>query len=255
MRRGPALPAFFGLLLMAAAASAQTQGVTIYIQRILVSDPGDVRLGDLVRTSGAIPDPARETLALSVATISDHLLYIPGRLCIDRIGDAFGRDSIVVGSRTLVIPRGAVPDATVPLMDKLVDFLGDAGVLGAEPADIEIKSIHVTGTLPQNIVPVFQIARSSRGSVEITFAAAEAGQGSGKILLALKEERRTAAADIKASDPVRVIFHKGPITIETQGKAQASAAVGETVNVLAGDSARTFSGRLRDGKVVDVELP
>ncbi|HVP18377.1 MAG TPA: flagella basal body P-ring formation protein FlgA [Spirochaetia bacterium] len=256
MTRGLRLSALLGLLFLAAAAWSGARGATLYIQRVLVADPGDIRLGDLVQAAGDPPASARESLALAVASISSHLLYVPCRLYRDQLEEAFGRDSIFVGSRSLVIPRGAVADGNIPLLDKLVDFLSDSGALGNDIADIDIRSIRVTGTLPQNPAPSFQMVRSSKTSVEVSFTLpGDGGQASGRIVLGLKGDARAAAADIGANDPVTVIFRKGPITIEMQGKAQGAAAIGDTVSVLVADSKRTFSGRLLVGKAVDVELP
>jgi len=256
MRRAPRLLALLGLLFLALVHSVDARGVTVYIQRIVVAQPGDIRLGDLVQPSGDTPLAARETLAQDIATVSNHLLYVPSRSYIDRVEDAFGRDSIFVGSRSLVIPQGALPDNEIQLLDRLMDFLSDAGVLGSDVTDIEVRSIQLVGTLPETLAPSFQLVRSSQGSVEAAFTAPGAGgQSSGRIILALKSDQRTAVVDIRVSDPVRVIFHKGPITIEMQGKALAAAAIGETVNVVVTDSQKSFAGRLLAGKAVDVELP
>ncbi len=257
MRRALRLSAFFAFLFMMGAAAAFARGVTAYVQRVVITDPGDIRLGDLVQTFGDTPAPARETLALAVATLSDHLLYIPSRLYRDQAETAFGRDSIFVGSRSLVIPRGAVPDNEVPLLDRFVDFLGEAGVLGSDLADLAVRSIQLNGTVSPDAAPTFKLVRSSGGSIEASFTAS-AGNGapaSGRIILALKGDQHAAAPDIRPSDPVRVVFHKGPITIEMQGKAQGQAAVGDMVNVMVSDSQKSFTGRLLAGKAVDVELP
>ena len=52
-----------------------------------------------------------------------------------------------------------------------------------------------------------------------------------------------------------MVFRKGPITVEMPGKALASAAVGESVSVYIADSQKTFTGRVTDGKAVQVDLP
>jgi len=256
MRRAPQLLALLGLLLLTLAHTVEARGVTVYIQHVVIAQPGDLRLGDLMQSSGDTPLSAREVLAQDIATVSSHLLYIPSHSYMDRVGDAFGRDSIFVGSRSLVIPSAAVPDNEIPLLDRLVDFLGDAGVLGGDVTDIDVRSIQPGGTLSQTIVPSFQLVRTTQGSVEVSFtSSSDAGQTTGRIVLALKADGRASAADVHAHDPVRVIFHKGPITIEMQGRALAPAAIGDTVNVLVTDSQKSFAGRLVTGKAVDVELP
>jgi hypothetical protein len=256
MRRLASALVLIGFLYLTMAQGVGAHGVTVYIQRVLVAQQGNIRLGDLVQPFGDTPASARETLALAVASVSSHLLYMPSQSYMDRVEDAFGRDSIFVGSRSLVIPAGAVPDNEIPLLDRLIDFLADTGVLGNEVADIEVRSIQLVGTPPQTSIPLFQLVKPSRDSLEISFSdSGSGGDASGKIILALKGDPRAAAADIRASDPVRVIFHKGPITIEMKGRALDAAAVGETVSVLLTDSQKSFSGKLLVGKAVDVELP
>jgi hypothetical protein len=248
---------FLTLLTLAVAArEVEARGVTVYVQRVYVTDPGDVRLGDLVKPSGGdAPVSAGEILAQDVASVSNSILFIPSSAYIDRVADAFGRDSIFVGSRSLVIPRGLVSDDEISLLDRCVDFLVDSSVLGNDMTDIEVSSVQVNGTLPQNGVLTFQIVRSSPESVEATFSAGPLTQGSGRVILAMKANRQTAALSVHASDAVRVIFHKGPITIEMLGRTLTAAALGQTVNVLVTDSQKSFMGKLLAGKTVDVELP
>ena len=255
MRRAPFAFALL-LLILLAAGEAAARGVTVYIQRVLVTDPGHIRLGDLVHPSGAVPASAGEALAQDLATISKAILSIPSRFYMDRVEDVFGRDSIFVGSRSLVIPCGAVPEDQVPLLGRFVDFLDDSGVLGNDLLDIEVRSLQVSGTLPASAAPVFRLVRSSSGSVEAEFTAGgDTGPASGRIVLAMKRDPLSTSADVRASDPVRVVFHKGPITIEMPGKALGQAMVGQPVNVLVTDNQRSFTGKLLTGKAVDVELP
>jgi hypothetical protein len=256
MRRAPPLSALLCVFLLAAASAAAAREVTVYIQRVLVVDPGRIRLGDLVHPSGTVPVSAGETLAQDLATISSSIVSIPSRFYMDRVEDAFGRDSIFVGSRTLVVPRGAVPDDQVPLLAKFVDFLDDSGILGSDLLDIDVRSIQLDGTLPPGAALSFRLVRSSSGSVEGAFTAVgESEPARGRIILAMKKDPLSTSADVRASDPVRVIFHKGPITIEMPGKALGQAAVGQAVSVLVTDSQRSFTGKLLTGKAVDVELP
>ena len=245
-----------GWLLIVIIPGASARGVTVYIQRVVIADPGGIRLGDLMRFSGDAPLAAGEALAQDIASVSHRILYVPSQSYLQRVGDAFGRDSIFVGSRSLVIPRGLLPDNEIPLLDRLVDFLTNMGVLGGDVADIEVRSIQVTGTLAADIAPVFQILRSSLGSVEVSFiAAGDPGQASGRVILALKGDAQPISAEVRSNDTVRVVFHRGPITIEMPGRALASAVVGQSVNVLVTDSQKSFAGKLLEGKAVDVELP
>jgi flagella basal body P-ring formation protein FlgA len=52
-----------------------------------------------------------------------------------------------------------------------------------------------------------------------------------------------------------VVFRKGPITVEMPGKALATAAVGDAVSVVVADIQKTFTGRVLEGKAVQVDLP
>ena len=62
-------------------------------------------------------------------------------------------------------------------------------------------------------------------------------------------------SDVKPGTVVKVIFHKGPITIEMPGKAMGSASTGESVSVYVADSQKSFMGTVVDGKAVKVDLP
>ena len=243
------------LLLLLGAAAAEARGVTLYVERVVVADRGPLRLGDLVRASGDVPLQSGETLAAQVATLSDHLLYIPSRAYSDSLEGGFGADSIIVGSRSLVVPRGSVPDGELPVMDRLVDFLADKGVLGEDRADIDVRLNDVHGVLPSDPSPVFRLVRSANGSVEVSFSIGSAGGAAGGRLILALSGGGSGAVEIRASDPVRVVFHRGPITIEMQGKALTSAALGDSLSVQVSDSQKSFIGRAAAGKAVDVDLP
>ena len=74
MARITALSFLTLLTLAVAAREVEARGVTVYIQRVYVTDPGDVRLGDLVKPSGGdAPVSAGEILAQDVASVSNSL--------------------------------------------------------------------------------------------------------------------------------------------------------------------------------------
>ena len=247
--------ALFLLLLAFAAAGADARSVTLYVQRVVVAGPGPLKLGDIVRPVGDGPLAAGETMALSVATVSDRLLYIPSRTYSDSLEAGFGQEAIIVGSRSLVVPRGAFPPDELPVLDRLLDFLADQGILGSDRADIEVRLNQVQGTLSRDSNPVFQLVRSSRGVVEVSFAAGSGvGAASGKMVLVMSGTG-TGAPDIKAGDPVHVVFHRGSITIEMDGRALTAAALGDPLKVQVAESQKSYVGRLSPGKAVNVDLP
>ncbi len=243
------------LVLLLAAALGDASSVTLYIKRLVIAERGPVSLADLVRTSGSLPVQAGETLATSVATVSDRLLYLPSRSYADSLESGFGPDSIIVGSRSLIVPRGAVADSELPLLDRLVDFLSDQGILGSTKTELELRMNQVRGDMPQDTAPTFQLVRSSNGSVEVSFTSGPADRSaSGRFIVSLSTPA-AGPVDVKSGDPVHVVFHKGPITIEMEGAALSAAAIGDPLKVQVTDSKKSFSGRLSQDKAVDVELP
>lgn len=242
-------------LLVFAASAADARSLTLYVQKVVVADQGPVKVGDLVQPVGDSPPAAGETLALSVATVADRLLYVPSRTYSDSLEAGFGQDAIIVGSRSLVVPRGAFPPEELPVLDRLLDFLVDQGILGSDRADIEVRLNLVQGTVSPDSIPVFRLIRSSRGNVEVSFAAGTGAEAvSGKMILVVSGAG-TGAPDVKASDPVHVLFHKGSITIEMDGRALSAAAVGDSLKVQVPESQKSFVGRLSAGKAVSVDLP
>jgi len=244
------------LAILLTAGAAEARETTIYVQRVLVADAGDVSLGDLVRTSGEISPQGREALSQSVAVLADAPFYIPTSLYIDRLEAAFGDDAIVVGSRTLVIPRGALPDGEAFLLDRLADYLCGQGVLGDQKSELRFTQNLVTGMLPQQGNPAFSLRKAAGGAVEVSFSlAGDPGNSvTGRVVIPVAVGGG-AQQGLKTGAPVQVVFHKGLITIEMPGRTLGSAGAGEKVSVYVPDSQRTFSGRVLDGKAVSVELP
>jgi hypothetical protein len=252
MKSAAALLAF-----LAMAAAAFGQGTTVYVHRIITAAPGDVRLGDLVRASGTPSGHAAETLARSVTVMGDRILYLPCAAFSGLLEEAFGSDSIIVGSRTLVLPRDALPEGEDYVLDRLGDFLQGKGLVGNEAVEITLAANVVRGTPPRQGTPVFQVVKTAKSSCEVTFSLS-AGAGSsvsGRVSLAFAEAAPAADQRVTAGSTVNVVFHRGPVTIEMPGRTLAAARVGERVSVHVAESAKSFPGRLLDGKAVDVELP
>jgi hypothetical protein len=239
------------------AGSVEAQGATLYVNRLVSAGPGDIRLADLVQAAGDVPADAREALARSIGVVGDKVLLIPAALYREQLEAAFGRDSIIVGSRSIVVPRGILPEEETYLLLRLVDFLSAQGLVGAARAELAFVHNQVKGILPTDGNPVFQVQKGSNGSVEISFSMTGSGGGSvsGKASLSAAAGTVGLTDGVRSGSPVQVIFRKGPITIEMPGKALAAAAMGGKVGVYVADSRKSFIGRVVDMKAVEVELP
>lgn len=250
----------FALLLLALLHSAvigEAQGATLYVNRLVVAPAGDLSIGDLINASGDMPAEAREALARSVAVISDKPVYIPLSVYISQLDAVFGSNAIIVGSRSLVIPKGTPVEGEAYVLDRLIDFLQGQGLLGEAKAEIALAQNAVKGTPPQDGTPSFQVQKSAKGTVEVSFSLAGSGGGSvtGRAVLMSAAGGSDAGAGVKSGSPVQVLFRKGPITIEMPGKALASAQMGESVSVYVSESQMSFTGQVREGKAVEVDLP
>jgi hypothetical protein len=239
------------------AGVVEAQGATLYVNRFVSAGPGDINLADLVTAAGDVPADAREALARSVAVVGDKVLLIPAALYREQLEAAFGRDSIIVGSRSIVVPRGVLPQEEMYLLVRLVEFLSAQGLVGAGRAELSFVQNQVKGVLPTDGDPVFQVLKSSNGSVEISFSMTGSGGGSvsGKLSLSAAGGAASLTDGVRSGSPIQVIFRKGPIRIEMPGKALAAVAVGGKVGVYVADSQRSFVGRVVDMKAVEVELP
>jgi hypothetical protein len=250
-----AAAALLGMLLF--AASVFGQGTTVYMRHTVTAGSGDVRLGDIVRTTSTPAPAASEMLARSIATMGDRILYLPASLATGLLAEAFGSDSIIVGSRTMVLPRDVLPEGEDYLVDCLGDFLSAQGLVGDGKVEITLLQNLVQGTVPRRGTPTFQVVKTGATTCEVSFSLA-AGAGSsvsGRVSFPALQGAASTDLRVAAGTPVSVIFRKGPVTIEIPGKALASASVGERVSVRVAESQKKFSGMLLEGKAVDVELP
>jgi len=253
--------ALLTLALVGVIAAPAACGAALYVNRTAVVEPGEVRLRDLVRATGEVSAAAGETLETVVATVSGALLVVPSRLYSGLLERAFGPDSILVGSRTLVVPRGLLADDGVRLFGDLVDFLWQQGVLGEGRAELEVAQTldgNLTSGAPTGAAPFFKLTRSAAisGAREITcsvsLSASEPPVGSVRVRV---RAAVATAPGVRASDRVQVLFRKGPITVEMEGKALASAGFGQSVAVRVPEIIRSFSGRVIGNKAVEVEIP
>jgi Chaperone for flagella basal body P-ring formation len=240
----------------ASDARVGAQGVTVYVNKVVTAPQGDVSLGSLVRPSGPLSAVAQEALARSVTVLRSGVQLIPAAAYQEWIEHVFGTDAIIVGSRTVLIPKGSPAEGEPYLLDRLADYLVAQKLVGDGPVEMTFTQGSLAGTPPQDGSPSFQVTRSSRG-VEVAFLLVGAGGGSvsGRVALPAVDPSAAAQAGVSSGTPVRVVFHKGPITVEVPGKALAAASAGDNVDVSITESRKTFNGRVIDAKVVQVDLP
>ena len=242
-----------GLLLGAGSGSP---GTTLYVNRIVLAAPGNVSLDALIRTSAALTPEAREAMSRSATVLGDTVQYLPVSQYAPQLEAAFGTDAIIVGSWSLVVPRGTSAEAQPYLLDRLADFLIAQDLVNDSRAELLFTLGSQNGPPPQDGSPVFQVVKTSRG-MEVSFQLSGSGGGSvsGRVTLPAAPASPDSASAVKSNAPVRVVFRKGPITVEMTGRALGSAAVGQQVAVYIADSQKTFTGRVLDGKAVQVDLP
>ncbi len=265
MKRAPA--AFLSvilLLLPLACASA----VTLYARRIVSVERGPLTVGTLVQaSSGELADGLREALDRVVCDVAEEILYIPSEAYRSFFKDGSG-DVILVGKRTLVVPKGSAGDQAASLLDKLVDQMEAKGLFGAGKTGIRI--VQMTGLSQDSAVekPSFKAIRVdtktglASGNAEFSYSGEDAGArtAAGRILLKIRldvEEQVNAASGfsgVKANEAVSVLFRKGSIVIEMNGKTVSAAREGERVTVFVPESKKNFSGVVLPDKAVSVEI-
>ncbi len=250
------------ILALLPAAAAAAGGTTVYVHRTVIAGPGDVRLGDLVQVAGDVPPEAAEALARSVAVVADRLVYVPSGWYRQQLEEVLGPGVIFVGGRSTVIPRGSALEGRGYLVNRLVDWLQSQRLLADARAEISVSFVNAQGAPPQDGTPVFQLARQAAGgSTDVTASLTGTGGGTISARFSLAAPPAAVAGTdtgpgaVKPGTSVNVVFHKGIITIEMPGRTTSSASVGDTVSVSLSESQKSFSGTLRDGKEVDVDLP
>jgi len=250
MRRASLLLAACLLTSLLAASVAAADGAAVYVNRSIVAGPGDLSLGDVIHATGMLTTGQKEALAQSLAVVSNRMLFIPMSAYLGQLDALFGADAIIVGSRTLVVPKGLVPEAETSLLDKLVDSLQVQGLFTEGITEIDLSQNSARATIPLEGTPTFQVLTTMKGTTEASFSMAGT---TGK--LSFVSTRNDSATSVKQGAAVDVVFHKGLITIEMPGKTLGAASAGEMVSVLVTESQKSFSGQVANGKVVNVDLP
>ncbi|MGO9308695.1 MAG: flagella basal body P-ring formation protein FlgA [Spirochaetia bacterium] len=244
---------FFGPAL---GAQTSPSVAALYVHHVVVAAQGDVSLGAIVQASGPASAEQKEAMSRSLTVLGESVQYLPTSLYMPQLEAAFGQDAIIVGARTVLIPKGTSAEGETYLLDRLVDFLAAQGLVDDGRVDISFTQSGLRGGAPQDGTPAFQVVKTSH-AVEISFLLTDSAGNSvsGRATLAAAPERTDLSQGVKASSLVRVVFRKGPISVEVPGKALSSAPVGENVSVYVAESQRTFTGRVMDGKAVQVDLP
>jgi hypothetical protein len=255
LRASPLRAAVLLAVLLAAGTAAAAGPVAVYVNRVVSADPGDVSLGDLVRVPGELDGETREALARSVTVLQDKVLVVTTSVYSSQLGALFGTDVIVVGSRSIVVPRGSPADGQGYLLERLAEFILSQSLAGVDRLELAYTQVSVRGLPPQDGAPAFHVQKSGRGTeVSFSLTGTDGGFVSGRVAFTA-HPAPDIAAGVKSGAPVQVIFHKGALTIEMPGKSLAAAAIGTQVKVYLSESQMSFMGRVIDGKAVDVELP
>ncbi len=253
-------------------AASDSEAATLYVRRVLVTDRGTLTVGSIVQASGDVSPEIREALDRSIGEVGGVILLVPCGSYKDLFDPKSGHDLIFVGNRTLVAPKGLAADNAISLLDKLIDYMEGQGLVGQGRTELEI--VQMTG-LPREssvVSPAFKTIRVEKrgglasGTAEFSFqgSSKDAEVAAGRITLRISTDSTggdasTAAQGedalgVRANETVSVIFRKGSIVIEMNGKALASAREGERVSVFIPENRKSFSGIVMANKAVSVEL-
>lgn len=242
------------LLAVASAAGA----ATLYLRRVVSADPPGVTFADLVQVAGDLPASARELLARSAAVPEGRMLLVPAAFFRQLLAGSLGDGAALVGSRSLVVPRALAVDDAAALLDRIVDWLDAQGGFGRGAVELQILQAPDTGALPP-AAAAFTLVRAERtagllsGVVEVAYPVD--GGRTARVALRVRQAIPSADDGVKSGETVRVVFRRGAVTIEMEGRALSSAALGRDVSVWVAESRRSFAGTAADRKVVDVVLP
>ncbi len=258
------------VLILLGAAVGEAGALTVYVRRAVSLPPGTITIGDLVQPAGDPSADMGDILRHPVSELADRALVLPTSLYQAEFDGPQGRDLILVGKRTLVVPRGSSPDPAVSLLDRLVDRMQELGWLGPGKVEIEVERISGLGGGQSVKDTAFTVLRADRkpgpitGEVEVGFrGTTDTGEPAwGSIALRLRQDNAAgiaapdaAQAGVRPNDAVSVRFRKGAVMVEMPGRVTAAARVGEDVTVFVPDARKSFSGILVESKAVSVEVP
>jgi hypothetical protein len=258
MRRAPVAVLFLVLFMQPAFEAG---GLTLYVRRAVVMDRGPLTVGRLIQTLGDVPTEIAEALERDIGEVTDTVQLVPSssyKMFFDKVSE---NGIIMVGKRTVVVPKGTVEDAAVGLLDKLVDYMESQGLIA--DGRVVFESLHISGLPAAGAVenPLFKTVKAEKtaalvsGAAEFSFSPGSGGSG-GRITLRVRQDAvaPAATAGVKANDAVSVFFRKGSIVIEMSGKALASAREGERVGIYVPESRLNFTGIVEGNKAVSVEI-
>src|SRR5271157_5708331 len=152
-----------GVTLGAQGLSGGAPGATFYVNKLVVAAPGDVSLGTLLRAAGPLSAEQTEAMSRSVTVLGESVQYLPTSLYMPQLETAFGTDAIVVGSRTVLIPKGTAAEGESYLLDRLGDFLTAQGIADDGRIDVSLSLASLKGAAPQDGTPSFQMKKTIRG--------------------------------------------------------------------------------------------
>lgn len=248
------LLAVVALLAAAAAAGA----ATLYLRRLVSSDPATLTVGDLLQVAGDIPAAARDLLARPLAAPSGRLLLVPGAFFRDLLAGPLGGGAAIVGGRSLVVPPTLAAEGEIRVLDRLVEWLDGRGMFGRGAVELELIQPPERNA-PQPASPGFRLVRAElnagllSGVVEVAYDV-EGGR-TARVVLRARQSIPSAAEGVASGETVQVFFHRGAVTIQMEGRALSSGAPGQEVTVYLAESRRSFTGTAAGRKVVDVHLP
>jgi hypothetical protein len=240
------------------AAEGAFGAATIYLRRVVRADPASLTVGDLLQIAGEIPLAAQDLLSRSAAAPVARMLLVPAPFFRDLLAGSLGEGTTFVGSHSLVVPPALAAEDAVGLLDRLIEWLDGQGVFGRGAVELELLQAPEHGALPAPS-PAFTLIRAERtfgllsGTVEVSFQGA--GNRTSRVVLRARQAIPSAADGVRSGETVQVVFHRGAVAIEMDGRALSSAALGQGVTVWVAESRRSFAGTAAGRKVVDVLLP
>ena len=137
-------------------------------------------------------------------------------------------------------PRRRAPRLPVELSARL---------RGRTPRPARVLDLSVSGCL----VRAERASGLMSGVVEVSFQGA--GNRTSRVVLRARQAIPSASDGVRSGETVQVLFRRGSVRIEMEGRVLSAAAPGQAVTVWVAESRRSFAGTVAGRKVVDVVLP